>query len=59
MLSGVFSVLADSPACCWHRRGACAGGHRAAGVFWLGATVLSLAFAATERSYAVLGRNRC
>jgi len=26
--------------------------------FWLGATVLSLAFAATERSYAVLGRNR-
>ena len=26
--------------------------------FWLGATVLTLAFAATERSYAVRGRNR-
>ncbi len=25
--------------------------------FWLGATVLTLAFAATERSYAVRGRN--
>ena len=28
------------------------------GFFWLGATVLTLAFAATERSYAVRGRNR-
>ena len=26
--------------------------------FWLGATVLTLAFAATERSYVVRGRNR-
>ena len=26
--------------------------------FWLGATVLTLAFAATERGYAVRGRNR-
>lgn len=26
--------------------------------FWLGATVLTLAFAATERSYTVRGRNR-
>ena len=26
--------------------------------FWLGVTVLTLAFAATERSYAVRGRNR-
>jgi hypothetical protein len=26
--------------------------------FWLGVTVLALAFAATERSYAVWGRNR-
>lgn len=26
--------------------------------FWLGVTVLTLAFAATERSYAVWGRNR-
>lgn len=26
--------------------------------FWLGATLLTLAFAATERSYAVRGRNR-
>ena len=26
--------------------------------FWVGATVLTLAFAATERSYAVRGRNR-
>ena len=27
-------------------------------LFWLGATVLTLAFAATERNYAVRGRNR-
>ena len=26
--------------------------------FWVGATVLTLSFAATERSYAVRGRNR-
>jgi hypothetical protein len=27
-------------------------------LFWLGTTVLSIAFAATERSYSVRGRNR-
>ncbi len=59
MLSGVFNVLAGLASLLPGIAAALAVAATALLVFfWLGATVLTLAFAATERSYAVRGRNR-
>jgi hypothetical protein len=59
VLLGTFSALAGFARLLTPLAAVLAAGAAALLVFfWLGATVLTLAFAATERSYAVRGRNR-